>query len=185
MSISALSPSTALAEIDGRASFDLGIWWGTLKQEGFGQNAELDISPALGIQFALGLRANSIFIEWAPYWFFVQKLDFNDRNTADDVSYAGLGQLNAGWSLPFLPVDTYGGFGWGNWSFSTGTEAEFSGPELRIGAVVHLSGKREPGLHVRAEFRKMYPSFDDRGSLPSEVATTMNTVFLGIGFGPP
>lgn len=171
-----------------RAGLDLGAWWGGFKQEGFAKSAAVDVTPAMGMQLNFGVSFDLFFVDYAPFWYWVQKWNIKAEDKTSDSSFFSPAAFRGGISLPVLPIEIYAGAGRAWYGFSTGTRNDYSGWAYRVGASLFMpnpAGKGKGGgkTHLLVEYHLHEMDADDGGTLPKGLTTRGRFFFVGLGFG--
>lgn len=183
---SAASANDASASVGFRAHGSLGAWNGGFSQnDAAGREVDIRTLTSLGMEFAAGLGLGLVFLEYNFTWFIPNHLlSFQqDPNAISRPSnregpyFAPLG-FNAGVHLPVLPIEPYLGAERGNFGFSTGA-TDFAGitGKLGVNVLVH------PQIALRAEYRRLWISYDDAGKLPDGMSASFDAIYVGFAFG--
>ena len=176
-------PARADGAVGFRTMLTLGSWTGMFWQEGSGQKISLNVKPAIGTEFQLGFSAGPVFLQWSPTWYWVQKIEYSSNDQSTDSSYFSLGAIDLGLHVPPIPVDLYAGIDRGTLSFSSGSQANFSGYAGKVGAAVYFGPPRHARIGLRAEARKHFFVEDSAGQIPGSISTTAYTYLIGLTFG--
>lgn len=176
----ALGPDSAQASM--RGIFSIGPWMSSFKQADGSHEAKVTSLLSLGLGGQLGIRASLFFAEYSAAWL-VSPYSANPK--ARDASYFSLLGLNAGIAPPVLPLEPYFGIEQGNYKLNGGVNPSFGGVTLKAGANARLgsSGKGNGGVGVRAEYRRIFISSDEAGTLPDGFSTRSDIYFVGFTFG--
>jgi hypothetical protein len=134
--ISSIGASSASASpVELRLHGGLGAWTGSFEQsDAAGHEVDIRTLTSLGLEFAAGLGIGIVFVEYNFAWMIANhtlsfSMDPNAVNNPSDREgpyFAPLG-LNAGVSIPFIPIEPYLGIERGTFGFSSGAQAGYSG----------------------------------------------------------
>lgn len=164
-----------------RGIFSLGPWMSSFSQSDGSHEATVSSLLSLGVSGQLGIRASIFFAEWSGTWL-VSPYSGNPK--ARDASYFSLLGMNAGVAPPVLPLEPYIGVEKGEYKLNGGANPEFGGVTLKAGANFRLGASKDnAGVGVRAEYRRMFISSDDAGSLPDGFVTRSEIYYVGFTFG--
>lgn len=187
LSAAALGASAPAHATGFRFHGGLGAWQGSFSQsDAAGHEVDLRTLASLGLEVAAGFGFGPVFVEYNFAWFIANhtlSFEMVDPAAASSPShregpyFSPIG-LNAGVSIPVIPIEPYIGIERGNFGFSTGT-TDFSGYAGKAGVNVLLT--KEFGL--RAEYRRTYLSYDDAGKLPTGTSAQFDVWFVGLVFG--
>ena len=151
-----------------------------------GHEDHLPTLTSLGLELAAGVSFGPAFIEYNFAWLIsnhtlsprINPLTSNDPGIREGTYFAPLG-LNVGLSIPFIPVEPYVGLERGSFGFTAGAQTNYSGLAGKLGVNVRIV----PGFGMRAEYRRLYVTSDDAGSLPDGLSTSFSAWFVGLVAG--
>ncbi len=159
-------------------NLQLGLWQGTLKQAGFGNESKIESPLSLGASLGLGaIFADLIFLQYR----FTYLHDFQSKMNSS--YYYSLGGLDLGIDVPIIPIQLYVGGELGRVRFPLAGMTYPSAKTLKLGAEFTFLRRGPLHLGLRAEWRRIYLGYDQEGEIPEAYSTQDDALFGSISFG--
>jgi hypothetical protein len=163
-----------------RGFIGAGPWIGSFTQSTARHKAYVStlVGPAFTLQ--MGIDASLFFAEYNAV---IQLPHYDETPKSRDASYYSLLGLNAGITLPILPVELYVGIEDGNYGLSGGADPDYDGPTYKAGINLHLVRGSGPIVGLKGEYRRFIGIFDDAGTIPQGIDTRADMYLLAITIG--
>jgi hypothetical protein len=184
-------PASAVDMIRFSGHGALEFWKGLLEQN-FNNGRPIIFSPLPGVNLRgeAGLSVGQIvFVHYslnAAVSASFLNPDFDSTfERSEGMYYVSLVGGLAGVHIPVIPVDVYGGTGWGWYGVMDNSTVDLRGIDWRVGIKIAFTTDRWKGGGVptlTAEYRRFETLTDGSGALPNNLSYQFQTFTLGVGF---
>ena len=158
-----------------------GVWMSNYQQKVPGHEVKVSTLLSLAIGMQAGLRVSILFAEYSIIWCFSP---YSERPKSRDATYFSMMGGNIGLSFGGIPIEPYAGVEQGRYALSSGGEPTYTTSVLKAGVnLVFPFVKDILRGGIKAEYRRMTPTEDSHGVLPSGITTTAEVYLISFMFG--
>lgn len=155
-----------------------GPWISKFRQTNGSYTAQVTSKASAGFDFAAGLKVGSFFFADLTAAAFFPAYSAGPK--ARDANYFSPYGAQVGLSVPFLPLEFYGGIEKSYYGLSGGVDPGFHGYAVKAGARVNFVNNGQARNGIALSYRRVTLREDDAGEIPAHITTYSHVYFVGI-----